>query len=237
MKPYFQESGITLYHGDCREVLPMLPSFDLLLTDPPYGIGAASSKFYGTTKRKNAKCAPKDYGHSDWDSATPPPDVIAALLGKSSNQIIWGGNYFELPASSCWLVWDKENSTTMFADCELAWTNFPRAVRKFSYRWQGMLQGNMAIKENREHPTQKPLPLMEWCLKLTPESLSVFDPFAGSGTTGVACVRLGRNFIGCEIEEKYCEIAAKRISRVLAQGDLFAPPIATEPARQMELVA
>ena len=129
----------------------------------------------------------------------------------SQYQIIFGGNYFGLPPSSCWLVWDKDN-TGDFADCELAWTNLKKAVRRLKWRWNGMLQENMANKELREHPTQKPLEVMKWAMKHAPEDCqTILDPFMGSGTTLRAAKDLGRKAIGIEIEEKYCEIAVNRL--------------------------
>jgi site-specific DNA-methyltransferase (adenine-specific)/modification methylase len=138
-------------------------------------------------------------------------------------QIIWGGNYFQLPPSSCWLVWDKQNGANDFADCELAWTNLAKAVRRIVWQWHGMIRkGN----EKRFHPTQKPVGVIGWCIRQLPnEANTILDPFCGSGTTGVACVRTNRRFIGIEIEKRYCDIAVKRIERELSQPMLpFAAP-------------
>jgi DNA modification methylase len=134
------------------------------------------------------------------------------LRGISDAQIIWGANHFSdiLPRSSCWLVWDKDN-TGDYADCELAWTSFPRAVRRFRWRWNGMLQQDMANKEYREHPTQKPVPLMRWCLSFADGV--ILDPYLGSGPSLRAAKDLGRRAIGIEIEERYCEIAARRLDQ------------------------
>ena len=211
----------TLYCGDCRDVLPLLPPVDLVLTDPPYGIGAASGKFYGTTKRKNAATAPTDYGDAEWDSEPPPSWVLELMRDKGEHQIFFGGNYFPLPPARCWLVWDKDNGDTGFADCELAWTNLPKAVRRLRWRWQGMLQQDMANKEEREHPTQKPVPVMRWALMQAKGVQTVCDPFMGSGTTGVACVMEGLQFVGIERERKYFDIACRRIEQAYAQPRLF----------------
>lgn len=213
MKPYYEHAGITLYHGDCREILPRLGRFDLLLTDPPYGIGADNR----TKILSRSNTAPaRDYGHSDWDSQICE-DGIELCISMSQWQIVFGGNYYMMMPSPCWLVWDKDN-TGDFADCELAWTNLRKAVRKFRYRWNGMLQEHAGDKkEIRQHPTQKPVPLMRWCLTLVPDAETILDPFAGSGTTLVAAKLEGRKAVGIEINERYCEIAAKR----LAQGVLF----------------
>ena len=213
--PYYADEAVTIYNADCRQVLPFLPKFDLLLTDPPYGIDADNRKHI--LSRTNAAQA-KDYGESAWDKTPPPKWCIEALRSVANVSILWGGNYYEgLHPSSCWLVWDKDN-TGDFADCELAWTNMPKAVRKFKWRWNGMLQEQMGDKkEHRVHPTQKPVALMRWCLSLVPEAQTVLDPFAGSGTTGVACKLEGRKAVLIEISEEYCEKAADR----LRQGVLF----------------
>jgi DNA modification methylase len=218
LKPYYQDSAVTLYHGDCREIVPLLGRFDLLLTDPPYGIGEGNAKRIAS--RANAAAA-RDYGHSEWDSKPPSPTDIAVFRAHADMQILWGGNYFGgLPPSRAWLVWDKDNGANDFADCELAWTNLEMAVRKFKWRWAGMLQENMSEKDVREHPTQKPLALMTWCLSLAgDDAQTVLDPFAGSGTTGRACKDLGRKCTMIEREERYCEIAARRMGQeVLALG-------------------
>ena len=152
-----------LWHGDCREVLPLLPPCDLILTDPPYGIGVAPSGLVGSKSLKRlAAC--KDYGATRWDSEPPPTWVIELMRDKSKWQVFFGGNYYALPPATCWLVWDKDNGETDFADCELAWTNLPKAARLLRWRWNGMLQQDMANKEEREHPTQKPVPVMRWAL-------------------------------------------------------------------------
>jgi DNA modification methylase len=222
-QPYYESGGITIYLGDCKKILPWIQPVDLLLTDPPYGIGEARKKNVNrsnTTKfaGRNSFVMSKDYGTSDWDDAPPPDWFIESAKESAKTQILWGGNYYGLPASSCWLVWDKDNGENDFADCELAWTNMPKAVRKFRWKWHGMLQEQMGDKkEHRVHPTQKPTALMRWCLSLVPEAKTVLDPFMGSGTTLVASKLEGRQAIGIEINEAYCEAAAKRLS----QGTLF----------------
>lgn len=214
VEPYYDQDGITIYNADCREVLPQLGTFDLLLTDPPYGIGEAAGKNRSRTKLAKAK----DYGNSDWDDSPPEEETITLMLDHSIKHILWGGNYFNgLYPSPCWLVWDKDN-TGDFADCELAWTNLKKAVRKFRWRWNGMLQEKGGKdKEIRVHPTQKPVPLMRWCLSLVPDAETILDPFMGSGTTLEAAKLEGRKAVGIEINEKYCEAAVNR----LAQGVLF----------------
>jgi site-specific DNA-methyltransferase (adenine-specific)/modification methylase len=210
----------TLYLGDCRDILPTLAPVDLVLTDPPYGIGEAAGK----NKSRGLMAVSKDYGDDQWDNEPPPDDLIDAIRAKGRYQIMFGGNYFTLPPSSCWLVWDKDNGSTDFADCELAWTNLPQAVRRLKFRWQGMLQENMGAKELREHPTQKPVPVIRWALGQAKGVQTVLDPFMGSGTTGVACVEMDKTFIGIEREAKYFDIACKRIALAVAESKqrLFA---------------
>jgi len=207
MTPYYQHAGITIYHGDCREIMPMLPKCDLLLTDPPYGIGEAAGK----NKSRGKLAIAKDYGDMNWDNVPANDADLFLARQQTTSQIIFGGNYFSLPPSSCWLVWDKVNGDSDFADCELAWTNRKSAVRMFRWRWNGMLQEDMSHKEKRVHPTQKPLALMKWCLSLFHDTKTVLDPYCGSGTTLVAAKAMGLTSIGIEREEKYCEIAAKRL--------------------------
>lgn len=223
-RPYYEHAGITVYHGDCRDVIELIRShwgekhFDLLLTDPPYGIGEARGK--NATRGKTTNISGRkslaystDWGISDWDDETQD-EGIAAARSVSRHQIIFGGNYYDLPPTSCWLVWDKDNGDTDFSDCELAWTNLQKAVRKLTFRWNGMLQGVGVPKEPRLHPTMKPEPVMRWAIMQAPTLVAtVFDPFMGSGTTLVAAKRLGKQAVGIEREERYCEIAAQRLSQ------------------------
>ena len=213
--PYYDDGkGIVIYHGDCREILPHLPKVDLVLTDPPYGIGA-DRNLRANKQHGNALAPSKDYGLGQWDNEPPLPSTFHLMLQKSQHQIIWGGNYFNLSPSSCWLVWDKDNGNNGYADCELAWTSMAKAIRRLRFRWMGMLQENMgAKKEEREHPTQKPLEVMKWAISQAPDDCTtILDPFMGSGTTLRAAKDLGRQCIGIEIEEKYCEIAARRLGQ------------------------
>ena len=217
-----------LWHGDCREVLPLLADCDLMLTDPPYGINENRKK--QASRQGHGMASQRDYGAYDWDQQPPPAWVIELMRAKAKWQVLFGGNYYQLPPATCWLVWDKDNGETDFADCELAWTNLPKAVRRLRWRWQGMLQQDMANKEEREHPTQKPVPVMRWALLQAKNAQTVCDPFMGSGTTGVACAMEGRKFTGIERERKYFDIACERIARAQAQGSLI--PI--DPAKQPE---
>ena len=221
-----QIGDCTLYQGDCLEVMPTLDPVDAVVTDPPYGIGESNEK--ALSRGKIAK--PKDYGHFEWDSAPASDEQIFAILRVSKQQIIFGGNYFKLPPSSCWLVWDKQNGSNDFADCELAWTNLPKAVRRIYWRWNGMIHKGDDV---REHPTQKPVGVMEWCLNHIPDAQTILDPFMGSGTTGVACAKMGRKFIGIELEPKYFDIACKRIEDAYKQPDMFVEPPAKPKQESM----
>lgn len=223
MKPTVTGPNYEIYLGDCRDILPHLPKCDLLLTDPPYGIGESDKKQKtrgSMTKFKNGKSKwvePKDYGENNWDKVLIDAETMDLARSKALHQIIFGGNYYQLPPTSCWLVWDKQNSGD-FADCELAWTNLPKAVRIIHHRWNGMLRlGN----EPRYHPTAKPLGVMAWALSHAPANVeTVLDPFMGSGTTGVACIQSGRRFIGIERDPDYFEIARQRLE---AATGIFAP--------------
>lgn len=207
MTPYYEDELTTLYHGSCDELFPRLGFVDAVVTDPPYGIGESSKK----SSSRVQKAQPTDYGHFDWDKEAPEAWILDMLRSRSKTQIIFGGNYFELPATSCYLVWDKLN-TGDFADCEIAWTNLKGAIRRLAYRWNGMLQEDMSNKENRLHPTQKPIAVMEWCISFLKDAQLVVDPFAGSGSTLIAARRAGIKNIGIEKDERYCEIIAKTLS-------------------------
>jgi DNA modification methylase len=207
--PYYESELVTIYHGNCQELVPSLGSFDLLLTDPPYGL----DQEYWKSESLSKKAAQNNYGDVEWDNSPPDKELIDLIRASSKHQIIWGGNYFDLPPTSCYLVWDKVTGKNCFADCELAWTNLKRAVRKFTYQWAGFIQENMKYKEARWHPTQKPQALMNWCLNFVPETKTLIDPFMGSGTSLLAARQLGIKAVGIDKEEKYCEIAAQRLSQ------------------------
>jgi DNA modification methylase len=223
--PFYDEDGISIYHGKAEVVLPTLPRAGLLLTDPPYGIGESSKKHVARcipnrlNGARGSKAFQVKYERTEWDDSPPPAWLLQQAVAQCDEAIVFGGNYFGLAASSCWLVWDKDNGSSDFADCELAWTNLPKAVRRLKFRWAGMLQEyGGAAKEPRFHPTQKPLPVMRWAIThSTPDGSTILDPFCGSGTTLVAAKLEGRPAIGIEINERYCEIAANR----LRQGVLF----------------
>lgn len=217
MRPYFEEAGIQIFHGDCREVLPKLAgvSVDLVLTDPPYGIrydpsGKASSTSWG--KKDNFTKADKVVGDDQ-------PFDPQHLLGFP-RLILFGANHYadKLPPSPSWIVWDKREgfSTNDFGDCEMAWTNLGGPARIYYHRWDGMLKASEKGVP-RCHPTQKPLKLMMWCLQRASEAKSVLDPYCGSGTTLIAAKSLNLTAIGIEIEERYCEIAANRLRQSVMQ--------------------
>lgn len=214
-----------LYLGDCSEVLAgMIDKVDAVVTDPPYGIGESSAKVASRQRRvgssSRAVADQRDYGHFDWDQCAVDEDLISRVRTFGTWAVIFGGNYYALPASKCWLVWDKENGDNDFADCELAWTNLPKAVRRIRYLWNGMLRANG--EQRGDHPTQKPIGVMEWAINHIPEPNNIIlDPFMGSGTTGVACMNLGRSFIGIEREPKYFDIACRRIEDAQRQARMF----------------
>jgi DNA modification methylase len=225
MTPYYEQDGISIFHCEAMDYLSQFMdsrqvgrAFDLLLTDPPYG--GVAKRIYGKGASKSMtgmfagqeRPATVDYEiDPKWDVLQP--EVVALARTISRDQIIFGGNYYDLPPAKCWLVWDKDNHDTDFADCELAWTNLDKAVRKLTYRWNGMLQQPGRPKEKRVHPTQKPEALMVWALQHAQNVRTVLDPFIGSGSTLVAAKRLGIAATGIEREERYCEIAAKRLSQ------------------------
>ena len=205
-----------LIHADCREVLPTLGKFDLLLTDPPYGIGEILGRPTGGATRWAKHFSE---GAPSWDTKTVD-DEISAAVQMATLAIVWGGQFYALPVGRCWLAWNKIIRNWSSSEMELAWTNIDRANKAFDYS-----HGQLAAEGKHFHPTQKPLPLMAWCLDQVPTAKSVLDPFMGSGTTGVACAQSGRSFTGIERERKYFDIACERISRAYAQGKLFAPEI------------
>ena len=194
-----------VHNCDCMTFMRTLPdkAFDLAICDPPYGIGEDGLKNHS----RGCIAKSREYTPKDWDKSAPDKAVFDEIIRVSRNQIIFGANHFidRIPfPSSCWIVWDKENGATDFADCELAWTSFPTAVRKFAFRCHGMIQGDMQHKEERIHPTQKPIPLYAWILRNYAQGgAKVFDPFVGSGSSRIAAYKLGFDFTGCEIDAEY----------------------------------
>ena len=216
---YYHEDNpsIDIYCGDCLEIMPLLPKVDLVVTDPPYGIGIAKNGKTGGSEGSDRNVYSKQYEKVNWDSQIPSAEIFKQIMLASKDQIIFGGNYFVeyLKNSPCWLVWHKkETDRSNFADCELAWTSFKTAVRLFQYGWVGLDRINNSKDDGLLHPTQKPVVLIKWAIqqcKYWDTPISILDPFLGSGTTLVACKELKRNGIGIEINEKYCEIAKKRL--------------------------
>ena len=198
----------TLYLGDCMDVLPTLEKVDAVITDPPYGI--ADEYLKASTKGEWSKLYSEQI---TWDKFAPEESVLFAI-SLAQNAIVWGGNYFKLPPSRAWLIWDKmQNHSSGHA--ELAWSNLDIPIRNFSYSRVQL------ATENKQHPTQKPLPLMKWCIKQAGNPQTILDPFMGSGTTGVAAIQMGRKFIGIELDPTYFNIACERIERATRQEDMF----------------
>jgi len=205
VNPYYCDNAVTLYHGDCLEISEWLAA-DVLVTDPPYGLGermAGGSPEWG--KLWSADGSGRTSDPLTWDALAPQgiPEMVALF----SEAIVWGGNYFDLPPARGWLVWDKVVRNFSSGHCELAWTSLDQPVRAFNFA-----NGQLAT-EGKRHPTQKPLPLMQWCVRMTAGRV-VADPFAGSGSTLVAARNLGRKAIGVELEERYCEIIAQRLDQM-----------------------
>lgn len=209
----------TLYCGDCLDILPTLDQVDAVVTDPPYGIGAAKMQLGNGDKNWSR-------GGGDWDDVRPD---LSKVLAVSQSYIIWGGNYFSdaLPPTNDWLLWDKKMPVGMsFSGAEMAWSNIGCNARVFSMHWGAC--------EQKVHPTMKPESLMKWCLGFIPDAQTILDPFMGSGTTGVAAVQMGRKFVGVERDPEYFDIACKRIEEAQRQGDMFiekaepAPPVQAE---------
>ena len=191
--------------GDCLAVMPMLGRFDAVVTDPPYGLGKRMQGGTWGAKDHNS-------GFLKWDLVTP--DWLPEAIGATP-AIVWGGNYLPFHPSRCWLIWNKVNAVPTMADFEQAWTNLDRPSKRMDLPVGRVEYG---------HPTQKPLALMEWCLGFLPNATTILDPFMGSGTTGVACARLGRKFIGIELEPRYFNIACRRIEAAYRQPRLFTEP-------------
>ncbi len=217
-------SKIIYENCDCMIGMARYPDkhFDLAIVDPPYGIGESGK----TNKTRGKQAVAKDYKsfHGD-DLKSPDVEYFQELMRVSKNQIIWGANHYisKIPYdSSCWIVWDKQNGETDFADCELAWTSFKTAVRKFEFRWQGMLQGNMKAKEIRIHPTQKPIALYKWLLtNYAEEGDKILDTHVGSASSLIACHDLGFDAVGFELDTDYYQLSSERLENHQKQISLF----------------
>jgi DNA modification methylase len=215
-----------LYLGDCREILPGLGAVDAVVTDPPYGIGKDGQK--RTTGGHGGR---KAYDFKGWDIERPDASLFDLLLTAGKHHIIWGGNYFAdlLPPSMKWLVWDKDQRINQ-SDGELAYTSMQGALRIFDMnRVQLMIDG-------AEHPTQKPVELMKWCIQQLPvDCMTILDPFAGAGSTGVAAVKLGKTFIGIERDPQYFSVMCRRIEVAQKQPDLFIQKPVSEKQEALDV--
>lgn len=201
MKPYYDDGkGIVIYHGDCRDILPTLDPVDLVLTDPPYGIAEV---WKGGSGHGWANAQEQGVTRNEWDRV-PCDELMLLVCSKGQEVVIWGGNYFHLPISRGWFIWNKPERGFTLSEAEMAWTTRDNVIRVFDAHRSDV---------GRQHPTQKPISLMRWCIGFFPDAQTVLDPFMGSGTTLRAAKDLGRKAIGIEIEEKYCEIAARRMSQ------------------------
>ena len=223
-----QIGDATLYQCDCREILPKLSIVDAVVTDPPYGIGYKSPSGRGMYERGDYPVI-----EGDCEPFDPTP-----FLG-ATDVILWGANHYasSLPPSAAWLIWDKRDgvSSNNNSDCELAWCKRGGSARLKRHLWNGMLKASER-DDRRVHPTQKPIEVMQWCIEQLPLTAhTILDPFMGSGTTGVACVKLGRKFIGIELDPRYFDIACRRIEQAYAQPDMFVQAPAPK-AEQLTLL-
>lgn len=217
----YENNQIIIINDDCEKIMELMEdnSIDLVLTDPPYGIDIAK-----TGKIGGGVCKAKDYGSKDWDSFIPEKEVFNLIKKISINQIIFGGNYFtdNLKPSKSWLFWDKGQTAPTYADGELAWVNKGFGVKKYTYTWNGMIQQDMKNKEERFHPTQKPIGLFKMIIEdYSKENDLIFDGFAGSFTTALACLNTNRRCIAVEKDKDYYNIGIKRIEKKLQSPNLF----------------
>lgn len=215
--------------GDCLKVMPMLGRVDAVVADPPYGINYGGLlKGKGDGNGGADKNGWKSYNMPEWDKERPSIEIFNLIRSISSEQIIWGGNYFTdyLPPSMRWLIWDKGQRDFSLADCEVAWTSQNKAMRVFDY------SRGKALQDGKQHPTQKPIALIEWCLGFLPNAQTILDPFMGSGTTLVACAKMGRAGIGVELDPEYFDIACRRVEAAYAQPDLFIAPPTPKPVQE-----
>ncbi len=217
---------VELLNIDCMEYMATQAdnAFDLAIVDPPYGINAGNTFSGEQRKSGNGAAMKTGFAKKDWDKKIPSNDYFIELVRISKNQIVWGANYMShlLPPSMGWIVWDKDNGTTKFSDCELAFSSFPVALRKFQYTWNGMIQGDMKNKEQRIHPTQKPVKLYEWLLEnYASNEMRILDTHLGSGSSAIAAHYFGCDFVGCEIDTDYYKAATERFDRETRQVAMF----------------
>ncbi len=217
---------IELYNCDNMELMAKYPDnyFDLAIVDPPYGIGASNT--FSGQKRKSGKGVALKSKHTkkDWDNEIPKKEYFNELKRVSKNQIIWGGNYFAnmLKNSQGWIIWDKNNGTTKFADAELAYTSFDVATRIFKHTWNGMLQEDMSNKQLKIHPTEKPFELYKFCLdKYAKPNDKILDTHLGSMSIAIACHDYGFELVGAELDEEYYKKGIERVKNHISQQKLF----------------
>ena len=212
---------IELLHMDCMKYMADQPdnSFDLAICDPPYGIGESGGK------DSRNRVISVVHEKKEWDKDSPEDEYFLELQRVSKNQIIWGANHFIdrlAKASPCWIVWDKDNGESDFSDCELAYTSFKTAVRRYKFKWAGMLQGDMKNKEHRIHPTQKPVKLYDWLLKnYAKPDQRILDTHLGSGSSAIAAHYFGCDFVGMEIDKDYYDAACQRFDMATRQQAMF----------------
>ncbi len=220
MTPYYEHAGITIYHGDCREVMPAIGTSDMLLTDPPYGI----------YERPRGEWNKELIAAPEWDRSIVPISLILQAINLARYAIVWGGNYYALAPVRGWLAWDKmqDHSSGHF---EMAWTNLDIPTRTFR-----LSRVQAYSRMNKQHPTQKPVRLMEWCIGLVPQAETVVDTFMGSGTTLLAAKHAGKQAIGIDIEERYCEMAAKRLSQEVFNFNQEVHGVASHPPPTPEAI-
>jgi site-specific DNA-methyltransferase (adenine-specific) len=244
MTPYYQDSksGITIWHGECQEILPTVGKVDLCLADPPYGTGFSFDYVKGFKRKANGWWKNTDRSvqrrHKQVKGDDKPFDPSLLLSVKSRAKILWGGNWYaaRLPDSGGWLIWDKRNGKRdvsgmdwPMSEAELAWSNIGKGARVFRHTWHGLIRDSELGQH--WHPTQKPVALMAWCIQAANTRGLILDPYMGSGSTLVAAKQLGLPAIGIECDEPYCEIAAKRLSQEYLP--LTQPP--THPSKQLTL--
>lgn len=217
---------LTITNEDNMLLMSRYPDnyFDLAIVDPPYGIDIHKMNYTQNTKGGIAKR--NDYSAiTDWDSNIPNKEYFIELFRVSKSQIIWGGNYFKLPLTKSWIIWDKkteEKYSNDFADCEMAWNSFNKPAKVVRYLWSGMLQPNMKDKQKRIHPTEKPYQLYKWLLdKYAKENDKILDTHLGSGSIAIACHDYGFDLTACELDKEYFDKAMQRINNHVAQQKLF----------------